>query len=98
MPRQPAPQEPARIAPRLVEVTDHVLFGDIWQRPEPSPRDRGLITRPVPQRAARRRAGQQAERPGAVRGDHQPGALYAGRPNAMPAITQLKRIAGERDA
>jgi len=32
------------IAPRLTEITDKVLFDDIWQRPGLSPRDRSLIT------------------------------------------------------
>ena len=32
------------IAPRLTEITDSVLFGDVWQRPGLSPRDRSLIT------------------------------------------------------
>ena len=32
------------IAPRLTEITDTVLFDDIWQRPDLSPRDRSLIT------------------------------------------------------
>lgn len=32
------------IAPKLAEVTDEVLFGDIWRRPGLSPRDRSLIT------------------------------------------------------
>ena len=32
------------IAPRLTEITDKVLFGDVWQRPGLSPRDRSLIT------------------------------------------------------
>ena len=31
-------------APKLVELTDQVLFGDIWERPELSKRDRSLIT------------------------------------------------------
>ena len=31
-------------APKLVELTDDVLFGDVWARPELSPRDRSLIT------------------------------------------------------
>lgn len=31
-------------APKLVELTDHVLFGDIWERPELSKRDRSLAT------------------------------------------------------
>jgi 4-carboxymuconolactone decarboxylase len=32
------------IAPRLTEITDDILFGDVWQRPGLSPRDRSLIT------------------------------------------------------
>ena len=32
------------IAPKLVQLTDDVLFGDIWARPGLSPRDRSLIT------------------------------------------------------
>ena len=31
-------------APKLVELTDQVLFCDIWERPELSKRDRSLIT------------------------------------------------------
>ena len=32
------------IAPALAEITDKVLFGDIWERPGLSPRDRSLVT------------------------------------------------------
>lgn len=32
------------VAPKLAEVTDEVLFGDVWRRPGLSPRDRSLIT------------------------------------------------------
>jgi 4-carboxymuconolactone decarboxylase len=31
-------------APKFVELTDDLLFGDIWARPDLSPRDRSLIT------------------------------------------------------
>src|SRR6266545_5813156 len=31
-------------APKLVELTDNVLFGDVWARPDLSPRDRSLVT------------------------------------------------------
>jgi len=31
-------------APRLVEYTDRVLFGEVWENPQLSPRDRSLIT------------------------------------------------------
>ena len=33
-----------RIAPGLATLTDDVLFGDVWSRPELSPRDRSLVT------------------------------------------------------
>ena len=32
------------IAPRLTEISDTVLFDDVWKRPGLSPRDRSLIT------------------------------------------------------
>jgi 4-carboxymuconolactone decarboxylase len=31
-------------APKLAELTDGVLFADVWKRPGLSPRDRSLIT------------------------------------------------------
>jgi 4-carboxymuconolactone decarboxylase len=52
-PQPPSPQEgPARpsgplqqkVAPGLATLTDDVLFGDVWRRPELSPRDRSLVT------------------------------------------------------
>jgi 4-carboxymuconolactone decarboxylase len=32
------------IAPTLATITDEVLFGEVWERPDLSPRDRSLIT------------------------------------------------------
>ena len=32
------------IAPQLAEITDKVLFGDVWENPALSPRDRSLVT------------------------------------------------------
>lgn len=32
------------IAPKMAELTDNVLFGDIWERPGLSKRDRSLVT------------------------------------------------------
>jgi 4-carboxymuconolactone decarboxylase len=31
-------------APKLTEITEQVLFGDVWERPSLSKRDRSLIT------------------------------------------------------
>ena len=45
------PKEPSRaqqlvgdFAPKLAQLTDDILFGDIWERTELSKRDRSLIT------------------------------------------------------
>ena len=32
------------IAPHLAEITDKVLFGDVWENASLSPRDRSLVT------------------------------------------------------
>jgi 4-carboxymuconolactone decarboxylase len=40
----PAQQLMGDLAPKLVELTDDVLFGDVWERPGLAPRDRSLIT------------------------------------------------------
>ena len=32
------------LAPHLADITDKVLFGDVWQNPALSPRDRSLVT------------------------------------------------------
>jgi len=32
------------VNPKLAELTDDVLFGDVWARPGLSPRDRSLVT------------------------------------------------------
>jgi 4-carboxymuconolactone decarboxylase len=42
----PATSRPpfADIGPALAKYTDEVLFGEVWKRPDLSPRDRSLIT------------------------------------------------------
>ena len=47
MPQQPtsAARDAVRpIVPKLVDLTEKVLFGDVWERPGLSKRDRSLIT------------------------------------------------------
>jgi 4-carboxymuconolactone decarboxylase len=48
---QAAPVQPTRaqqlmgdVAPKLAQLTDDVLFGDVWARPGLSRRDRSLVT------------------------------------------------------
>jgi len=38
------PENMVRLTPKLAELTEQVLFGDLWNRIELSPRARSLIT------------------------------------------------------
>jgi 4-carboxymuconolactone decarboxylase len=106
MPKQSAPQELAQIAPKLVDLTNNVLFADVWERSGLSPRDRSLVT--VSVLAALYRPEQLGYHLGVALDNglsveelseaitHL--AFYAGWPSAMTAISQLKKIADERNA
>jgi len=104
------PDEPSTIqqtigdfAPKLVELTDDVLFGDVWERPGLSKRDRSLIT--VSALVALYRTEQlgfhlrRAIENGVTEDElvevvtHL--AFYAGWPNAMTAITMAKDLFDE---
>ena len=92
------------IAPKLAQLTDDVLFGDVWERPQLSKRDRSLITC-----AALVATGKVEQL-----GFHFPRALengvtqdelvelithlafYAGWPSAMSAITKAKELFGNK--
>ena len=40
-----SPREQVRpVVPKLIDLTEKVLFGDVWERPGLSKRDRSLIT------------------------------------------------------
>lgn len=100
-----APPAIQEFAPKLAEVTDTVLFGDIWERPGLSPRDRSLVT--VTALAALYRGDQLAFHLGkalenGVAKDELIEAIthlafYAGWPNAMAAMNQLKSIVDNSD-
>ncbi|MET8806326.1 carboxymuconolactone decarboxylase family protein [Streptomyces sp. NPDC004546] len=103
MPKQTAPRALTSVAPKLVELTDDVLFGDVWERAELSPRDRSLVT--VTALAALYRTEQLgfhlklALDNGLTKEELGEAlthlAFYAGWPTAMTAVTQLKSIAEE---
>ncbi len=87
-------------APKLVELTDRVLFGDVWERRELSKRDRSLVTvaaliamnRPEQLRFHLGKAldnGLQKEELIEVI-THL--AFYSGWPNAMNAIMTAKEV------
>ena len=90
-------------APKLVELTDDVLFGDVWERPGLSKRDRSLIT--VTALVSLYRTEQlgfhlrRALENGVTQDELVEAithlAFYAGWPNAMTAITMLRSIAEE---
>ncbi|MGW7681540.1 carboxymuconolactone decarboxylase family protein [Kribbella sp. NPDC054772] len=96
----PAQRAIGDFAPKLVELTDDVLFGDVWKRTELSPRDRSLITvaslltsssveqLPNHLRLARQNGLTEAELKEAI--IHL--AFYAGWPKAMSAIQVAKTI------
>jgi 4-carboxymuconolactone decarboxylase len=91
------------IAPKLAELTDEVLFGDVWARPELARRDRSLVTvaslvttgsteQLVSHlRLAKRNGVTETELVEAI--VHL--AFYAGWPRAMSAITVAKRVFAE---
>jgi 4-carboxymuconolactone decarboxylase len=100
-----APQTPARrmmgeMAPKLADLTDNVLFGDVWARPQLSRRDRSLVTvsaliamnRPDQLRShlalARQNGLTQEELIEAI--THL--AFYAGWPNAVTAVAVAKEV------
>ena len=44
MAHEPSPRDAVRnFTPKLIELTEDVLFGDVWERPQLSKRDRSLI-------------------------------------------------------
>jgi len=93
-------------APKLVDLTDRVLFGDVWERPELSKRDRSLVTvaalialnRPEQLRFHLEKAldnGLTTEQLIEVI-THL--AFYAGWPNAMNAIMLAKELFSKKDS
>jgi 4-carboxymuconolactone decarboxylase len=88
------------LAPKLAELTEDVLFGDVWERPGLSKRDRSLIT--VATLVALNRTEQlpfhlrRALENGVTREEiveeitHL--AFYSGWPTAMSAIMRAKEV------
>ena len=107
-PSAPAPSaQPSRaqqlmgdIAPKLADLTDTVLFGDVWARPQLSRRDRSLVTvsalvamnRPDQLRShlalARQNGLTEEELVEAI--THL--AFYSGWPNAVSAVAVAREV------
>ena len=87
-------------APKLAELTDLVLFGDMWERPDLSKRDRSLITvaalvalnRPDQLRFHLGRAVENGVQQQELIETITHLAFYAGWPNAMTAINIAKEV------
>jgi 4-carboxymuconolactone decarboxylase len=94
------------IAPKLAQLTDDVLFGDVWVRPELSPRDRSLVTvaclvaggntEQLVGHLNRALANGLSETELVEAITHL--AFYAGWPKAMSAIPVARRVFAERQA
>ena len=87
-------------APKLVDLTDNVLFGDMWERTELSKRDRSLVT--VAALVALNRPEQlRFHLPNAIKNGVKEQelietithlAFYSGWPNAMSCMAVAKEI------
>jgi 4-carboxymuconolactone decarboxylase len=92
------------IAPKLAELTDNVLFGDVWERPGLAKRDRSLVTisaliamnRPDQLRShlalARQNGVTETEIVEAI--THL--AFYAGWPNAVSAVAVAREVFAQK--
>jgi 4-carboxymuconolactone decarboxylase len=93
------------IAPKLVDLTEDVLFGDVWERPQLSKRDRSIITC-----AALIATGKTEQMefhfPNAIKNGVTPEelvemithlAFYVGWPNAMSAVNKAKAVLEKKE-
>ena len=89
-----------KVAPKLIEMTEKVVYGDVWERPGLSKRDRSLVTV-----AALIAGGNSEQLPFHLQRAKENGvteaelietithlAFYSGWPKAMSAITVAKEI------
>ena len=102
MAREPSPAQRAigDVAPKLAQLTDDVLFGDVWARPGLSPRDRSPVT--VAALVALYRGNElpshlrRALENGVTRDELVEAithlAFYAGWPSAMSAMRAAKEV------
>lgn len=97
--------DPLAQAPRFAQLTSEVLFGDVWERPGLSKRDRSLIT--VASLVSLYRTEQlgfhlgRAMENGLTREELVEAithlAFYSGWPTAVTALTRLEEILGSAE-
>jgi len=112
-PRPPDPQPSSgrpsgplqqKVAPGMATLTDDVLYGDVWRRPDLSPRDRGFVT--ITALIAMGKTGPLAGHLGrALENGLQPGeasgllahlAVYCGWPSAVDALGAYEQVYNAR--
>jgi 4-carboxymuconolactone decarboxylase len=92
------------VSPKLAQLTDDVLFGDVWARPQLSPRDRSLVTvsaliamnRPDQLRPHLARARDNGVTEVEISETITHLAFYAGWPSAVTAVTVAKEVFGKK--
>ena len=97
---RPSGELQQRIAPGMAVLTDDVLFGDVWQRPELSPRDRSLVTISVliatgkvaPLGGHLGRALDNGVQPSEASGLLADLAVYCGWPSAVSALDVYEQV------
>lgn len=88
------------VDPKLAELTDNVLFGDVWERPGLAKRDRSLITvaalialnRPEQLRSHIRRALENGVTQDEIVETITQMAFYSGWPNAVTAVGIAREV------
>jgi 4-carboxymuconolactone decarboxylase len=93
------------IAPKLAQLTDEVLYGDVWARPGLSPRDRSLVTvsaliamnRPDQLRSHMARARDNGVTEDELVETITHLAFYAGWPSAVTAIEVAREVFKQDD-
>jgi 4-carboxymuconolactone decarboxylase len=88
------------LAPKLADLTDDVLYGDVWARPQLSPRDRSLVTisalvamnRPAQLRSHLARARDNGVTEDEIAETITHLAFYAGWPNAVTAVGVAREV------
>src|SRR5213078_2045452 len=99
---QPRPSQGAigDFSPKLAELTDNVLYGDVWERPQLSKRDRSLVTvaalialnRPEQLRSHLIKARENGVTQDELIETITHLAFYCGWPNAVSAINVAKEV------
>ena len=100
----PAQRIMGDLAPKLAQLTDDVLYGDVWARPQLSPRDRSLVTisaliamnRPDQLRSHLVRARDNGVTEEEIVETITHLAFYAGWPSAVTAVTVAKEVFEKR--